>query len=238
MSEFTIAMFGDIHANLPALESVLDEIDGLGCDLIVHAGDVIGIGPHPAECLQVLSSRKRVAMVMGNHERYISHGIPTPQPSYMSYGEVDHHKWITEQLGDDAIAWIRTFPYLVVNECAGVRAAFIHSRLRSDGYDFDSIPTDDIEELDAYFDFVDAHVVCFAHRHQFFHKKGKKEYYNPGAAGCSKDGVARFGVLRMGHGRFSIQSHEARYDMSRVVDEMNRRKVPDREFLISTFFGG
>lgn len=49
-----IAVFTGVHANLPALEAALTAIDQPGCDCIVHTGDAIAIGPHPAECLDKL----------------------------------------------------------------------------------------------------------------------------------------------------------------------------------------
>ena len=49
-----LAIFTDLHANFPALEAALLAIDKLGYDLIVHTGDAIAIGPHPAECLERL----------------------------------------------------------------------------------------------------------------------------------------------------------------------------------------
>ncbi len=42
------------HANLPALEAALAALDAEGCEFVVHTGDAIGIGPHPAECLDLL----------------------------------------------------------------------------------------------------------------------------------------------------------------------------------------
>ena len=40
-----IAVFTDVHANLPALDAALAEIDRLGVDATYHTGDAIGIGP-------------------------------------------------------------------------------------------------------------------------------------------------------------------------------------------------
>ena len=40
-----VAVISDIHANLPALEAVLEEIDGLGIGHILCCGDIVGYGP-------------------------------------------------------------------------------------------------------------------------------------------------------------------------------------------------
>ena len=42
-----IAFISDIHANLEALNAVLQEIDTHGADMIICLGDVVGYGPNP-----------------------------------------------------------------------------------------------------------------------------------------------------------------------------------------------
>ncbi|HIA27840.1 MAG TPA: metallophosphoesterase [Planctomycetes bacterium] len=64
-----IAIISDIHANLPALEAVLADIDLVGVDRIYCLGDVIGYGPEPRECLEV-STRFDVNL-LGNHEEAV-----------------------------------------------------------------------------------------------------------------------------------------------------------------------
>ena len=41
-----VEVISDIHANLPALEAVLEEIDGLGIGHILCYCDIVGYGPH------------------------------------------------------------------------------------------------------------------------------------------------------------------------------------------------
>jgi diadenosine tetraphosphatase ApaH/serine/threonine PP2A family protein phosphatase len=65
----SVAVISDIHANLPALEAVLEEIDGLGIEHILCCGDIVGYGPHPRECVEVLRQRK-IPSVLGNHDLY------------------------------------------------------------------------------------------------------------------------------------------------------------------------
>jgi Predicted phosphoesterase len=62
------AIISDIHANLPALEAVLADIEGRGIDRIVCLGDVIGYGPDPAECWRLILDRCRI-IIRGNHDQ-------------------------------------------------------------------------------------------------------------------------------------------------------------------------
>src|SRR5690349_8458108 len=64
-----IVVLADIHGNLPALRAVLAEVDRLGADAIVVAGDVMA-GPLPRQSLELLSSRpERLHWVRGNADR-------------------------------------------------------------------------------------------------------------------------------------------------------------------------
>jgi predicted phosphodiesterase len=62
-----IAILSDIHSNLEALTAVLAELDKRGITEIVCLGDVIGYGPNPIECLDLIRQRATVTL-MGNHD--------------------------------------------------------------------------------------------------------------------------------------------------------------------------
>ena len=61
------AVISDIHANLSAISAVLEDIEKLGTvEEIICLGDIIGYGPSPCECLDLIATR--MASLMGNHE--------------------------------------------------------------------------------------------------------------------------------------------------------------------------
>src|SRR5262245_25038815 len=61
------AIVSDIHGNLEAFSVVLDEIARRGITEIVCLGDVVGYGPNPMECLDLVIERCKVCL-MGNHD--------------------------------------------------------------------------------------------------------------------------------------------------------------------------
>lgn len=66
-----LALISDIHGNLEALDTVLDDIDVSAPGArIVCAGDIVGYGPDPDACVARLRSRG-IACVMGNHEEMV-----------------------------------------------------------------------------------------------------------------------------------------------------------------------
>ncbi len=62
-----IAIISDIHGNLPALEAVFEELEKQNPDEWLCLGDLVGYGPHPSECMQMIMERN-IPTVLGNHD--------------------------------------------------------------------------------------------------------------------------------------------------------------------------
>jgi predicted phosphodiesterase len=71
-----IAIFADIHANLEALQAVLERIHALNVDEIVCLGDIVGYNANPNECVDILRKEK-ILSVLGNHDACAS-GLEEP----------------------------------------------------------------------------------------------------------------------------------------------------------------
>ncbi len=64
------AVISDIHANLHALEAVLGRIHEMEIDQIICLGDVVGYGPHPDRCVDLVI-RCCSTIVLGNHDEAV-----------------------------------------------------------------------------------------------------------------------------------------------------------------------
>lgn len=62
-----LAIISDIHSNIEALSAVFGEIDRRGVSDIVCLGDIVGYGPNPIECIDLIAQRCKVTL-MGNHD--------------------------------------------------------------------------------------------------------------------------------------------------------------------------
>ncbi|MCW8138716.1 MAG: metallophosphoesterase family protein [Planctomycetota bacterium] len=67
------AVISDIHSNLEALTAVLADLDALGVRDVRCLGDVVGYGPSPLECVDLVQHRAQV-VVRGNHDEALVHG--------------------------------------------------------------------------------------------------------------------------------------------------------------------
>lgn len=66
-----IGIFSDIHANLEALMAVTAAYDGEKIDRYLCAGDVVGYGASPNECVEIVKSMTE-AIVLGNHDAAVA----------------------------------------------------------------------------------------------------------------------------------------------------------------------
>ncbi|MFV1965166.1 MAG: metallophosphoesterase [Pirellulaceae bacterium] len=62
------ALISDIHANLEALQAVMQDIHAQGVDEISCLGDIVGYGPNPCECLDRVIAACQVT-ILGNHDQ-------------------------------------------------------------------------------------------------------------------------------------------------------------------------
>ncbi|MBF0555594.1 MAG: metallophosphoesterase family protein [Nitrospirae bacterium] len=61
-----IAIISDVHANLRALLTVMEDILGKGIERIIFLGDAVGYGQQPNECLEILKMCEE--FIAGNHD--------------------------------------------------------------------------------------------------------------------------------------------------------------------------
>lgn len=233
-----IAVLADAHANLPALQAALEAIHAEGCDLIFHVGDAIAIGPYPAECVDLLHGTENVSCTAGNHDLYFVHGLPTPQPTWMSDGEVEHQIWTHAQLGDGRRSIVRAWPMVCEETFEGVRIVFMHYGLDPSGKDFAGIARQPRgADLDPMFAHYGAAIVFFGHDHSPADVIGRSRYINPGSLGCCPQALARYAVITFSGQQMDIQHRSIAYDDKELYEAFENRNVPEREFIYRAFFG-
>lgn len=101
------AVISDIHANLQALEKVLEDAEANGVEKIVCLGDVVGYGPLPAETLRRVRTAAD-AVIAGNHDDAVSGRISADDFIDLAADAVKRHR---QSLSEDDIAWLGSLPY-------------------------------------------------------------------------------------------------------------------------------
>jgi len=96
------AIISDIHSNLEALTTVLADIEKRGIKTIYCLGDIIGYGPDPQKCLDLVIE-KSAACVMGNHDYAVLY-----EPTNFNLGAERASFWTRSQLESESDADKRT----------------------------------------------------------------------------------------------------------------------------------
>jgi diadenosine tetraphosphatase ApaH/serine/threonine PP2A family protein phosphatase len=118
------AIFTDIHANLEALEAVLEKIDEIAgekpIDQIWFLGDLVGYGPNPNECITTLRERTDV-IIAGNHDWAAVGKIDLED--FSSAARISA-EWTAEQLTEEHRAFLADLPErLELDECTLVHGS-------------------------------------------------------------------------------------------------------------------
>jgi predicted phosphodiesterase len=128
-----LALVADVHANLPALEVVLEDITKFQPDAVVVLGDTVNRGPDPLQCWQrvaLLVSTAGWQMLIGNHEEYVISVQRSPDPPGSTRHDVHRHThWTAAELGESVVAGLAALPAVAELASPAGRASFTHGSL-------------------------------------------------------------------------------------------------------------
>lgn len=94
-----IAILSDIHGNMPALESVLEDIKLRQIDEIVCIGDLVGKGPEPSKVIASIQENCDV-VIKGNWDEFL-----------LNHSEYESIKWQQNQLSEDDKTYLKQLPF-------------------------------------------------------------------------------------------------------------------------------
>ena len=231
-----IGVITDAHANLPATMAALAAMDDVGCDLIIHTGDAIGIGPHPREVLDLLLSRPDVLCLMGNHDEWFAFDLLGTDSVNLDAGEMAHQKWTHAQLPESWRARVAQWPYTHEAIVGDSTIRFTHYARANDAFALIAVNGDPVE-LDNLFQ-PEQDFVFFGHHHPRCDVQGRARYINPGALGTNPGEGARFALITNRQDGVEVSLHAVEYDVTSVREGLVSRDVPEAEFILDVFLGG
>jgi predicted phosphodiesterase len=236
-------VLSDVHANLPALEAVLESAGRYRPDGYLNLGDAVGYGPFPNECVQRLAAVGAVS-VLGNHELI---ALGRLSDERCSPAARDSLRWTTDQLTPETRDVLGRHPLGRQVD----RLYLAHGSPRD--------PQEYVRSGEAAADHLrwlgrevpDARLLLLGHTHAqwawraghgtVLHQRpgvvdlppGERFLLNPGSVGQSRDtrAEARFAVLELGpDGGGQVTFHSIRYDVSAVRAALRHRGLPVDSF--------
>ena len=125
-----IAVVSCIHANLPALEAVLKDIEEHKCDRIYSLGDLVGYGPHPNEVIDKIRELN-IPSAQGCWDEDIVEGLNSCECSYPSLlaekRGILAHEWTNEQITPENRQYLASLPHYLQDD----RLCFAHGSPQS-----------------------------------------------------------------------------------------------------------
>jgi len=108
-----IVLMADIHANAPALEACLDYIKTKEAVPILVLGDIVGYGPHPRECLEILQSLPQASIIRGNHDHAVANANLQKGVNSAAGWVL---QWTISQLSKAECNWLGALPPYLEND--------------------------------------------------------------------------------------------------------------------------
>lgn len=198
-----IAIFSDVHANLPALEAVLAEIDAEDPDLVLCLGDLVGYATWPNEVVTEVR-RRRIPTIAGNYDEGMGKASDDCGCAYRTEVERERGRrsiaFTNEVVTPGTRAYLRSLPrHLALGlgtDAQPFRVLLVHGSPRKiNEYLFEDRPDRSFLRLltDA-----GADAMVFGHTHRPFWKRLRSDgdgrvrhAVNTGSVGKPKDGDPR-----------------------------------------------
>lgn len=244
-----IAVISDIHANLEALQAVLEDIRREQCSDIVCLGDIVGYNADPSACVEIIRSLQ-CPVVKGNHDEQVSSTTPgeaQPEKRSMNPFAKAAMEWTRAQLNEDQLTWLRRLQLMrLVQPFTIVHATMESARLWN--YVFNT--GDAISNFTRQFTDI-----CFhghTHRPKIFCKEGSivteqndvltelasgvarfrpqsgcKYFINVGSVGQPRDGDPRACYAIFDRDSQEIVFKRVSYDVQKAMDKIIAAGLPE-----------
>ncbi len=230
-----VLIISDIHANIHALESVINSVDKY--DYIVFVGDSVDYGPNPVEVVDWLRENADIA-VMGNHDNAVAWNVDCKCGEKTWELSVYSRKNISLRLLDkNHIEFLRKLPSKASLTLDDLDLFIVHGSPKNPlyGYVYPSLNDAELlEELKVKSLVgspreINADFVILGHTHiSMYRIIENKVIINPGSVGQPRDGDNRasYGILDTKNKSFEIK--RIKYPIDKVIDELKKLKLEKR----------
>lgn len=241
-----IAILSDIHSNLTALESVLNDVNTRAIDKYYCLGDIVGYASHPLECLKIVRE-KCEKIVFGNHEYAILYPEYSKSFNHAAQAAIDYSR---KHLDSESIEWLKTLePHLILSEMT-----LAHGSLR----DFEEYVTDatiarmslEIQQTqllvvghthypEGYIYDIEsrsARMLDFYGEGELTLEDGKRYLMNVGSVGQPRDGDPRAAYAIYDTEAKKFELIRVKYDIEKAANAILNAHLPD--FLAKRLYAG
>jgi putative phosphoesterase len=226
-----LGIYGDIHANVVALDAVLADIREQSVDAVYCLGDLVGYAPFPNDVIDRVR-HDRTPTIMGNYDDGVGYdrdecGCAYRDPEEQRLGDLSL-QWSKAAVTADNKAFLRALAPEIRFEADGRRFRLVHgSPRRMNEYLFEDRPLASFQRLAAT---SETDVLVFGHTHKPYVKRVDGVLFvNAGSVGKPKDGDPRacYALIDTS-GDVTVTFRRVSYDVVRVATAIRQSELPDK----------
>lgn len=233
------AIISDIHSNLEALQSVLKTIEAENIDKIVCLGDIVGYGPYPNECIELIQQHCEIILT-GNHDFAC---IESSELIYFNQYAKQAVEWTLTVLSNENLQYLANLPLVGKIE----NYYLVHSNPYEPGswdyilsldeaeYNFSNFNEDDqicfighSHHPIIYIEYFDANILKYSLKiiNKIELEENKRYIINVGSVGQPRDGNpdAAFGIIDTNNRVYELK--RVRYDIQKTYQKMISAGLP------------
>lgn len=233
--QIKIALLGDVHANLPALEAVLSHAKKNGAAAFWNIGDFVGYGPFPDQVVKKTQKNKFISII-GNYDLKV---LNFPKKD-KKWRKKKHplkwlaFKWAYDNLSDKSRKFLSSLPEQKILEVGDKKFLLVHASpasneelLEPDTSQKRLLELSQLAESTYGSGFA---AIIFGHSHQAFTRKvGDTYFVNTGSVGRSDDGDPRaaYALLQVHSKGIRCQHFRVEYDVDKAVAAIRQKGLPE-----------
>ena len=229
-----IAVFGDVHGNLPALKAVKKAIFQEKPDMTVFLGDLVLLGLFPKECIEELLSIDNLIALKGNADaRFEKDNDPAVLNNPKARRLLPAYYFGRERLSSEDLRVLGNLPFSHSVQAKDMNIGFYHGTPCSyNDRIYEDYPNEYILNR---FSGTNHNLAFLGHTHVRMRKSiPGLEIINPGAVGYSFDSnpATGWGMLTFNQGSFSYCQHVCEYNIESYCQELRKSNYPFKDELI------
>ncbi|HZD57947.1 MAG TPA: metallophosphoesterase family protein [Anaerolineales bacterium] len=230
-----LALIGDVHANLPALEVVLDHARQQEVEAIWNIGDFVGYGAFPDEVVKRLIKEKAISII-GNYDLKVLK-YPKKKKKWRKSKMPQKwfaFKWAYENLSKKSRKYLLSLPEEIRLIEGGKHILLTHgSPASNEEHLTPDTPEQRLRELarmTASENIPKADVIICGHSHREFVRQVEATWFiNTGSVGRPDDGDPRacYATLQLDHQGMRAKHYRLKYDVDRAVVAIREKGLPE-----------
>lgn len=232
------ALLSDIHANLPALEAVLRDVDHQQVDAIYHLGDLTGYAPWPNEVVSLLRQRG-IPGIAGNYDSTVATdykhcGCRADSPREEQLSHISY-EWTRQRVTPATKSYLASLPFRIDirplgGHVSGPSVALLHgNQTLNTVYVTEDRSDDFLAKMGSGVGAKAGDVVCFGHTHKPWQRVvDSVRFVNTGSVGRPKDGDPRacYVIVSANGTQLSAEFMRVEYDTELVAREIISSGLP------------